>query len=33
LKPYVPIIKNFDKYPLITDSKGVILSMPPIING
>jgi phenylalanyl-tRNA synthetase beta chain len=33
LKPYVPIIKNSDVYPVIYDSNGVVLSLPPIING
>ncbi|KAA0194747.1 hypothetical protein HAZT_HAZT010002 [Hyalella azteca] len=33
LREYVPIIKDSAVYPIITDSKGVVLSMPPIING
>lgn len=33
LKPYVPIIKDEPRYPVIRDSKGVVLSLPPIING
>ncbi|OAF66187.1 hypothetical protein A3Q56_06102 [Intoshia linei] len=33
LKPYLNIIKNFDKYPVILDANGVVCSMPPIING
>jgi len=33
LKEYVPIIKDKPFYPVITDSKGVVLSLPPIING
>ncbi|KAF2361243.1 Phenylalanyl-tRNA synthetase class IIc beta subunit archae/euk cytosolic [Trinorchestia longiramus] len=33
LREYVPIIKDSPVYPIITDSKGVVLSMPPIING
>jgi phenylalanyl-tRNA synthetase beta chain len=33
MKQYVPIIQNSPVYPLITDSKNVVLSMPPIING
>lgn len=33
LKHYLPIIRDSAVYPLITDSKGVVLSMPPIING
>ena len=32
-RKYAHIIENFSKYPLITDSKGNVLSMPPIING
>lgn len=30
---YAHLIENFDKYPLIKDKDGKILSMPPIING
>ncbi|HDY74550.1 MAG TPA: phenylalanine--tRNA ligase subunit beta [Euryarchaeota archaeon] len=30
---YAGIISGFDKYPVILDSKGNVLSMPPIING
>eukprot|EP00040_Diaphanoeca_grandis_P010730 m.54967 g.54967 ORF g.54967 m.54967 type:complete len:610 (+) comp22000_c0_seq1:41-1870(+) len=33
LKEYVPIIKNKPKYPVIRDANGVVLSLPPIING
>ena len=33
LKPYLPIIRDSPVYPVIRDSKGVVLSMPPIING
>lgn len=33
LKPYLHIIDQFDKFPVIRDSNGVVLSMPPIING
>jgi len=33
LKQYLPIIKDSPVYPVIYDSKGVVLSMPPIING
>nr|XP_022336972.1 phenylalanine--tRNA ligase beta subunit-like [Crassostrea virginica] len=33
LKQYLPIIQDKPVYPLITDSQGVVLSMPPIING
>ncbi|SPJ10797.1 phenylalanine--tRNA ligase beta subunit [Plasmodium sp. DRC-Itaito] len=32
LKPYLKIIKDFDKYPIIVDSTEQILSLPPIIN-
>lgn len=33
LKKFVPIIKNSPVYPVIYDSNGVVLSLPPIING
>lgn len=33
LKAYVPIIKDSPVYPVIRDSNGVVLSLPPIING
>jgi phenylalanyl-tRNA synthetase beta chain len=33
LKPYVPIIKDSPVYPVIRDSEGAVLSLPPIING
>ncbi|XP_018330826.1 phenylalanine--tRNA ligase beta subunit isoform X2 [Agrilus planipennis] len=33
LKQYLPIIKNFPVYPVIYDSNGIVLSLPPIING
>lgn len=33
LKPYVPIISHSSVHPVITDSKGTVLSLPPIING
>lgn len=33
LKPYLAIIKDSPLYPVIFDSNGVVLSMPPIING
>lgn len=33
LREYVPIIKDKEVYPIIRDSNGVVLSMPPIING
>lgn len=32
-KKYAHLIDKFDKYPMILDSDGKILSMPPIING
>lgn len=33
LKPYTDIIYDSPVYPVITDKNGVVLSMPPIING
>lgn len=33
LKPYTPIIKSSDVYPVVLDSKEIVLSLPPIING
>lgn len=33
LKPYLPIIQDKPVYPVIYDKHGVVLSMPPIING
>ncbi|VDM50406.1 unnamed protein product [Toxocara canis] len=33
LKPYLPIIADKERYPVIRDRNGVVLSMPPIING
>ena len=33
LKQYLHIIRDSPVYPVIRDSKGVVLSMPPIING
>ncbi|XP_060527201.1 phenylalanine--tRNA ligase beta subunit [Cylas formicarius] len=33
LKHYLPIIKDSPVYPVITDSNGIVLSLPPIING
>lgn len=33
LKQYLHIIKDSPVYPVIYDSKGTVLSMPPIING
>ena len=32
-REYADIIKNFDRYPLLCDSTGNVLSLPPIING
>lgn len=33
LKQYLQIIENCPLYPVITDANGIILSLPPIING
>uniref|UniRef100_A0A1I8FZY8 Phenylalanine--tRNA ligase beta subunit n=1 Tax=Macrostomum lignano TaxID=282301 RepID=A0A1I8FZY8_9PLAT len=33
LKAYLPIIRDSPVYPVIKDANGVVLSMPPIING
>ncbi|KAL3817245.1 hypothetical protein ACHAXA_009532 [Cyclostephanos tholiformis] len=33
LRPYVSIIKDSTKYPVVSDSLGNVLSLPPIING
>lgn len=33
LKPYLHIIRDKPLYPVLKDSKGVVLSLPPIING
>lgn len=33
IKPYVDIIASSPVYPVITDAQGVVLSLPPIING
>ena len=33
LKPYLHIIQDKPVYPVIYDKNGVVLSMPPIING
>ncbi|VDL86095.1 unnamed protein product [Nippostrongylus brasiliensis] len=33
LKPYLPIIRDKERYPVIYDANGVVCSMPPIING
>jgi len=33
LKPYVPIIQDSPVYPVVLDSEGTVLSLPPIING
>src|SRR5690606_7489345 len=30
---YASILEGFDRYPLITDANGNVLSFPPIING
>lgn len=32
MKQYLPIIRDSPVYPIIYDSNGVVLSMPPIIN-
>ena len=33
LKQYLPIIKDSPVYPVVYDAKGVVMSLPPIING
>jgi len=33
IKKYLPIIQHAPRYPVIRDSRGVVLSLPPIING
>ena len=33
LRQYVPIIQDKPLYPIIYDRNGVVLSLPPIING
>ncbi|XP_032681405.1 phenylalanine--tRNA ligase beta subunit [Odontomachus brunneus] len=33
LKQYLPIIKDSPVYPVVYDSNGIVLSLPPIING
>uniref|UniRef100_T1JC40 Phenylalanine--tRNA ligase beta subunit n=1 Tax=Strigamia maritima TaxID=126957 RepID=T1JC40_STRMM len=33
LKTYLPIIRDEELYPVITDSNGVVMSLPPVING
>ena len=33
LRHYLPIIRDSPLYPVIKDSNGVVLSLPPIING
>lgn len=33
LRHYLHLIENKPRYPVIFDSNGVVLSMPPIING
>jgi phenylalanyl-tRNA synthetase beta chain len=32
MKKFLPIIENFDKYPVFYDQKRQVLSLPPIIN-
>ena len=29
---YAHLLEDFDRFPLITDSRGAVLSMPPVIN-
>ncbi len=33
LKPYTEIVSHAPRWPVITDSDGIVLSLPPIING
>ena len=33
LRAYLPIIRDSPRYPVIRDKNGIVLSMPPIING
>ena len=33
MKPYLHIVEESEVYPVILDSDGVVLSLPPIING
>ncbi|CAG9533290.1 unnamed protein product [Cercopithifilaria johnstoni] len=33
LKSYLPIIIDKERYPVVRDKNGIVLSMPPIING
>lgn len=33
VRPYLPIIEHFPRYPVIRDARGRVLSLPPIING
>jgi phenylalanyl-tRNA synthetase beta chain len=33
LRPYLPLIRDSPVYPVIYDKNGVVLSLPPIING
>jgi phenylalanyl-tRNA synthetase beta chain len=33
LRPYVPIIRDSALYPVVLDSEGTVLSLPPVING
>jgi len=32
MKKFLPIIENFDKYPVFYDQNRQVLSLPPIIN-
>jgi phenylalanyl-tRNA synthetase beta chain len=33
IKRYLPILHGAPRYPVIMDARGVVLSLPPIING
>jgi phenylalanyl-tRNA synthetase beta chain len=33
LRPYVPLIKESPLYPVVRDANGVVMSLPPILNG
>ena len=33
MRHYLPIIRDSPVYPVIKDSRGIVLSLPPIING
>ncbi|KAL0225223.1 hypothetical protein RCL1_003135 [Eukaryota sp. TZLM3-RCL] len=33
LRPYVNIVQDHSNFPVIYDSKGILLSLPPVING